>query len=207
MHGVNNSVWPEFEKLIQKEWKCESGRTMKAAITTIDTGFFTRLSKDFIESFEFESELVIGVKGSTDIDYRRINKDTPRIKKSREDNMLYILEVNQIKDELSSFVKLRVGSDGYQPEGFMNFPQPNKGKYTMKSFFSHYEGEKRTEVIKNEQVVGFKWDKKHSQSVNHFWDVRIYNMAARDIYIDLLKRSDTKMKNLTWNEFCLMVSS
>ena len=76
----------------------------------------------------------------------------------------------------------------------------------MRSYFSHYEGEKRVEVIKNEQVVGFNWEKKNSQSQNHFWDVRIYNLAAREIYLDLLRRSDPKMKNLTWSEFCYLVA-
>jgi phage terminase large subunit GpA-like protein len=208
MHGVPNSVWPEFTKIIQKEWKFESGGVRKVDITVIDTGFFTRLAKDYIESFEFEPEIVVGVKGNTEIDYRRVNKDTPRVKRSREDHSIYILEVNQVKDELSSFIKLRVGADGYQPEGFMNFPQSRDGKYQMKSYFVHYEGEKRTEVIKNEQVVGFRWEKKNSQSLNHFWDVRIYNIAAKDIYLDLLRRSDPrKLGNITWAEFCYMITN
>ena len=98
-------------------------------------------------------------------------------------------------------MKLRTGMDGSQPEGFMNFPQPSNGKYTMKSYFSHYEGEKRTEVVKNEEVVGFNWEKKNSQSINHFWDVRIYNLAAREIYLDMVKQTDTRIKSLTWSDF------
>lgn len=205
MHGLPNSVWGEFTKLIEKQWKCESGVTMQAIITVIDTGFFTRLAKDYIDSFEFSDFMVIGVKGSTEVDYRRTNKDTPRIRKSRENNSLYIVEVNQIKDELSSFMKLRPGSDGYQPEGFMNYPQPEGGKYTMKGYFIHYEGEKRTEVMKDDKVIGFKWDKKHNQAQNHFWDVRIYNYAAKEIYLDLLRKSDPKLRELTWSEFSVMM--
>ena len=91
--------------------------------------------------------------------------------------------------------------DGTQPEGFMNFPQPSGGKYTLRNYFVHYEGEKRVEEVKNDEVVGFKWEKKHSQSQNHFWDVRIYNMAARDIFLDILKLSDPRIKSLTWNDF------
>ena len=87
----------------------------------------------------------------------------------------------------------------------MNFPIPEAGKYTMKGYFIHYEGERRTEVMKDGQVIGFKWDKKHSQSQNHFWDVRIYNIAAKDIYLDLLKRSDKSLKDMTWNDFVLMM--
>lgn len=206
MHNQPNSVWPEFEKLIKKEWECETDATGKVLITVIDTGFFTRLAKDFIDDYEFGEHIVVGVKGSTEIDYRRVNKDTPRIRKSRESNLLYIVEVNQIKDELSSYMKLRPGIDGYQEHGFMNFPHQGPVKYTMKDYFIHYEGEKRTEVLKDDQVIGFKWDKRNNQSQNHFWDVRIYNLAAKEIYLDLLRRSDTKLKDLTWNDFAVMMS-
>ena len=98
-------------------------------------------------------------------------------------------------------MKLRMGMDGSQPEGFMNFPQPTNGKYPMKNYFIHYEGERRTEVVKNDEVVGFNWEKKNSQSLNHFWDVRIYNIAAREIYLDVIKLTDPKIKSLTWADF------
>jgi phage terminase large subunit GpA-like protein len=207
MHKAPNSVWPEFLKLIEKNWVCESGNEMNAVLTVIDTGFFTRLAKDFIESFSKRTELVIGIKGSTELDFRRTNKDTPRVRRSREQHNIYILEVNQIKDELSSYMKLRLGNDDFQPDGFMNYPQQEGGKYSMKNYFIHYEGEKRSEVLKDGNVVGFKWDKKTSDSQNHFWDVRIYGLAAKEIYIDMLKRSDPKLKELTWAEFALMMSN
>lgn len=207
MHGVKNSVWPEFQKLIEKQWDCESGEKMSAILTVIDTGFFTRLSKDFIDTFEFSNYMVIGVKGTTELNHRGINKDTARVRKSREGHNLYIVEVNQIKDELSSYMKLRMGMDGYQPDGFMNFPQPEKGKYTMRDYFIHYEGEKRLEVLKDGNVIGFNWEKKNSQSLNHFWDVRIYNYAAVDIYLDLLRKSDKKLAQLTWSEFAIMMGA
>jgi len=206
MHGLPNSVWTEMDKLITKQWPCESGQTMQALITVVDTGFFTRLAKDFIDKYIHSEYMVIGVKGNTEIDYRRVNKDTQRVKKSREANNIYLVEVNQVKDELSSFMKLRPGDDGYQPDGFMNFPQPEAGKYTMRGYFVHYEGERRTEVMKDDQVVGFKWEKKNNQSQNHFWDVRIYNLAAKDIYLDLLRRSDSKLRDITWNDFVMMMS-
>ena len=138
-------------------------------------------------------------------DYRKLSKDTPYISRSRESKDLYLLEVNQIKDILSENMKLRAGMDGSQPEGFMNFPQPKDGKYTMKSYFIHYEGEKRTEVLKNDEVVGFNWEKKNSQSLNHFWDVRVYNIAAREIYLDFVKQADSKLKSLSWSDFVSLV--
>ena len=198
-HGQTNSVWPELEKLMRKEWVTESGQVMNINLTVVDTGFFTKLARQFIDSFN--DLLVVGVKGKTESEYRRITKDTPFIARSREARNLYLLEVNQLKDILSENMKLREGSDGSQPEGFMNFPQPNNGKYTLKNYFIHYEGEKRVEEIKNDEVVGFKWEKKHSQSLNHFWDVRIYNLAAREIFLDIVKLSDPRIKSLSWSDF------
>lgn len=206
MHGVENSVWPEVERLMEKNWECESGRTMKTLINIVDTGFFTRLARDFVDQFEYGDNIVIGVKGSsTEIDFRKTNRDTSRVRKSREENNIYIVEVDQIKDELAAYMKLRKASDGYQPAGFMNFPEPKEGKYSPRGFFSHFEGERRIEKMQDGKVVGFKWDKKHSHSQNHFWDVRIYGYAAKDIYLDLLRRSDPKLRDLNWNDFVNMM--
>lgn len=203
-HGQKNSVWREFEKLMRKEWVCESGGTMNVSITVVDTGYFTKLAKQFIASFE--DELIIGVKGKTEADYRKISKDTPMITRSRESSELYLIEVNQIKDELSELMKLKPSQDGEQPEGFMNFPQARDGKYTYKNYFEHFEGERRKEITKNDEIIGFNWEKKHNNAPNHFWDVRIYNMAAREIYLDIYKRYDGKIKSLSWADFVLLVS-
>lgn len=66
----------------------------------------------------------------------------------------------------------------------------------------------RTEEIKNEEVIGFSWQKKTSQSWTnqHFWDVRVYNIAAREIYLDLIKQADPRIKNLTWNDFVDLIN-
>lgn len=202
-HNQANSVWPEFEKIMRKEWKTESGETMTVGLTVVDTGFFTKLARQFIDSFD--DLLIVGIKGKAEADFRRLTKDTPYISRSREARNLYLLEVNQIKDILAENMKLRAGQDRSQPEGFMNFPQSMNGKYTMKGYFIHYEGEKRTETIKNDEVIGFNWEKKQSQSINHFWDVRVYNIAAREIYLDIVKQSDPRIKTLTWVDFVDMI--
>ena len=204
-HNQHNSVWPELEKIMRKKWVGQSGREFEINLTVIDTGFFTKYAKLFIESFT--DLIVTGIKGKTETEFRRVTKDTPVLTRSRESRLVYLLEVNQIKDILSENMKLRMGMDGSQPDGFMNFPQPTGGKYTMKSFFTHFEGEKRTEVVKNDEVIGFSWEKKTSQSLNHFWDVRVYNLAAREIYLDVIKQTDPRIKTLTWLDFIDMVTN
>ena len=198
-----NSVWPHFEELMRREWPCQSGNKMKVNLTVVDTGFFTRNAKIFIDSFT--DCMIVGIKGRIETNYRLISKDTPFISRSKEARNLYLLQVNQLKDLVSENMKLREGMDGSQPEGFMNYPTPRDGKYTLKSYFIHYEGEKRTEVMQSDEVIGYTWEKKTSQSQNHFWDVRIYNMAAREIYIDLLKLMDPRIKAISWSDFVAMV--
>ncbi len=202
-HGHPNSVWPELHKLIKKTFNSESGNGFDIDITVIDTGHFTRSAYEFINSID--DAFVIGVKGMPEVNFRKVSKDTPTIKRSRQMvGKLYILEVNQIKDILAYNMKLVQEADGYQPSGFMNFPQPEQNKYNLKSYFKHFEGEHRVEEKKGEQVVGFTWKKKNSDVENHFWDVYIYNLAARDIYIDLIRRSDSKYAKLDWEMFVSM---
>lgn len=199
----HNSVWLEFEKIMRKKYPKQSGGEMSIGLTVIDTGFFTRYANQFINSFT--DLMIVGVKGKVETNYRLISKDTPMISRSRESRNLYILQVNQIKDLVADNMKLKEGMDGSQPEGFMNFPQPKDGKYNLKNYFIHYEGEKRTEVMQNGEVIGYSWEKKTSSSLNHFWDVRVYNIAAREIYLDLMKLMDPRIKSLTWNDFVGMI--
>lgn len=199
-HGHPNSVWPELHKIMKTTYVSENGYGYDIDITTIDTGHFTRLSYEFIN--KTTDCIVVGIKGAPEANFRKIQKDTAVIKRSREmAGKLYLLEVNQIKDVLASNMKLKEGVDGYQPIGFMNFPQPERGKYTMKSYFKHFEGEHRVEEKSGDTVTGFAWKKKNSDVENHFWDVYIYNLAAREIYLDIMRRSDSSFKTLDWESF------
>lgn len=203
-HGQRFSVWPVLKELIDKNYIGQSGDAYNVDITVIDTGFFTRLAYDFIKSVN--DAIVVGIKGYTEDEYRKLNKDTPVIQRSREmANNLYILQVNQLKDILASNMKLSMGMDGFQPYGFMNFPQSSMGKYAMKSYFSHFESEHRVPLMKGDIEIGFAWKKKNSDVENHFFDVYVYNLAAREIYIDILRKSYPKYSKLTWDDFVNIV--
>ena len=71
-----------------------------------------------------------------------------------------------------------------QPIGFMNFPTYDDEKYTMRGYFMHYEAEKRV-IDKNKGII---WVKKHSAVQNHFYDCRIYNIAIKEILVNLVCR-------------------
>lgn len=205
-HNVERSIWPELEKIMRATYFTQSGEEMNILITLVDTGFGEKHAMQFIKSV---NDLhIYGVKGRTEKNYRSIMKDTSPIKRSTEQpKYLYILEVDQIKDDLAEFMKARLGEDDSQPKGFMNFPQPSDGKYTLKSYFIDYEGERRTEDLDSGgNVIGYKWEKKNTSARNHYWDVRVYNLAAPLIYIDLIKRSDSKYKDLNYETFVALVT-
>jgi phage terminase large subunit GpA-like protein len=199
---ITNCVWDPLEEIIEKTYIGESGEEYSINTTVIDTGHGEKHASLFIEKMQKKSTYVYGVKGHVEENGRKLQKDSSPVKRSTErPRMLYILEVDQLKDELSKMIKLRAGSDGTQPGGFMNYPQSRDGKYDHKNYFSHYESEKRNEVKnKGGEVTGYKWVKKNSQVQNHFWDVRIYNNAAPLVWLDLLRQSDPQYKNITWEE-------
>lgn len=199
-HGQKYSVWPELLKLIEKNWIGQSKDAFNIDMTVIDTGHFTQLTYDFIK--ECNNPFIIGVKGYGEDDFRRYSRDTPIIKRSQElAGKLYILQVNQLKDMLASNMKIKMGMDGYFPPGFMNFPQSSLGKYTMPRYFKHFEGEHRVPYEKGGVEIGYSWKKKNSDVENHFFDVAVYNLAAKEIYIDILRRMDSRNSKLTWEDF------
>lgn len=201
-HNVENSAWNPLREIIERDYVGQSGEEYNIQLSLIDTGHFTTAAYEFINSFVSSDRLVLGVKGVPESKFRRNTVDKAPVRKSSSKNNLYLLDVEQLKDDLASYIKLKKGSDGSQGDGYMNFPQPEKGKYQMKTFFKHYESEVRREVMEKGESVGFKWEKKNSSVENHFWDVRVYNVAARHIYLDVLKRtSPTEFKGLDWATF------
>lgn len=198
-HGVKNSVWDILKDIIYKPLEGQSGRLFDIDITVIDTGHFTKLANNFI--LGIKDRKVFGIKGLGEENYRRLDKNSPMITHSRENKgLLYLLDVNMIKDKIASNMNLKEGMDGSQPNGFMNFPQPSGGKYNLNNYFAHYEAEHRIPITKNDVEVGYAWKKKREN--NHFFDVAVYNLAAREIFISDIKLYESKYKDFTWELFC-----
>lgn len=197
--GKQNSVWPEFEALISMPLETDTGRKIKVVITGLDTGHYDKMVYEYIDR---TNSLVIGVKGDKDGKFRRFGIDTPKFKPAKERSKLYMLEVNQYKDELANYIDLKwdQGNDEYQPTGFMNFPTPEQGKYLFSSFFSHYEAEHRVVETKEGEGIAAKWVKKSIAAQNHFWDVRVYNHAVRDIFTTTVCKEAGIQKG-TWADY------
>lgn len=203
------NVWDKLiSEVLQKPWPSDDGRKFGILAAGIDTGFFTTYAYNFVDFMQNYSNpvLVCGLKGEGE-KARRLDADTHMYRPSRERNQLYVLEVNQIKDDLSEKMQLIWSeSSGYtQPPGFMNFPIPSDNKYTMRTYFEHFEGEHKVEEKTSDgRVTGYKWIKRHSSVKNHFWDCRIYNIALKEIFVDeLMKASGIKYGG--WAEFCRMM--
>lgn len=207
-HNMENSIWPELKHLMEKEWYGEDGETYTIMISGVDTGFCTNLCNEFITAKENEHMFIVGIKGQAERDFRSSTKDSARVRQSRQESFLYILESNLLKDDLASFMKLQKGNDEYMPPNFMNFPQPHDGKYTMSGYFSQFESEHRVENKKNGSITGYKWEKRNSQVQNHFWDVKLYNYALTYIMMDIYRKADPKniKMALTWPEFAELLS-
>ena len=77
----------------------------------------------------------------------------------------------------------------------------------MKSYFKHYEGEKKVmKMDASGKPIGFVWEKKSAASANHFFDCRIYNLAIREILVDKVCK-DIGLEISNWNNYCAYMTS
>jgi phage terminase large subunit GpA-like protein len=203
IHNVENSVWDKLKDIIYTPLVGEDGLYFDIDITVIDTGFCEKLANIFIEGIK--DRRVLGVKGQGEENYRKMDKNGAMITHSKlNKGLLYHIDVNLVKDIVSSNMSLKLGTDGSQRDGFMNFPQPSNGKYGLTNYFSHYEAEHRVPEIKNGIEVGSIWKKKRED--NHFFDVAVYNYASREIFIADTKLYDKKYKDITWGDYCSLIN-
>lgn len=206
-----NSVWPEFAKVLGKIYETDTDpkRRMRIFISGVDTGHYTNHAYAFIDKAQNAGfGTVIGLKGDKEGKYRQFGIDTAKFKPAKERNNLFILDVNLLKDTLAALVNLRWDerNDDVQPPGFMNFPTPSNGLYLFKNYFEHYEAEHKVTESKDGQAIATRWVKKTSAHQNHMWDVRVYNLALKDLFIYLMGKSNG-IKDFTWEQYILAVNS
>jgi phage terminase large subunit GpA-like protein len=176
---------------------------MFVAMAGVDTGHYTDFAYDFIDTNKLRVTKVVGVRGDKESKFRKYDADTPSFKPAMERKLLFLIDVNYVKDGLARSMNLNWNSsyDESQPPGFMNFPIPSGGMYLLDSYFEHFESEHKIRQVDDDGGVSFRWVKKSSNSQNHFWDVRVYNIALRDIIVEMVC-TEFKLKKATWVEFC-----
>lgn len=202
----SNSVWITLHEVISKIYETDEDRKMKIMFTGIDTGQYQHYAFTFIDNYR--QGLVYGIKGGNELTIRKTGVDTKCFKTSREKTNLYILEVDQIKDTIAELIKLTWKDETKdQPDGFMNYPIPEGGKYLLKSFFAHYESEHCIpKENANGDVIGMKWEKRGSHVQNHMWDCRIYNYALREIFAHLICK-ESKLKYTGWVDYVSLLKN
>jgi len=194
----SDNVWDYFlNEVIGKDYPTDiDGETMRIAYTGIDTGVYTQYAYDLIDHYP---EKLVGLKG--DPHEIKVNRDMPCFKAGKERPNLYILSTGKIKDDLAEKINLKWTEGNMQPSGFMNYPIPSDNKYTVNRFFIQYEQETK-EIVRSDDgdMVSWKWVRKNSQAHNHYWDVAVYNVAVRDIFVQKICKA-LKIKNPSWADF------
>jgi len=195
-----NNVWDIFENdVLNRIWTSEGKRKTKITFTGIDVGHFTKHAKSFVA----KNLLRCGLKGRDESKFTSLEMKKKYYVKSEDQANLYHVLGTHVKDDLADNMELEWNEESgvEQPAGFMNFPEPSQGKYTIKSYFREYEGEERKVELSNDnKVVGARWVKKHSSSINHFLDCRVYNMVMQKIATELLCK---RMKiEVSWDLLC-----
>lgn len=205
-----NSVWVEFDKIVNHVFTTDTGRNMKIMRTALDCGYFSNThAYPYIDkSNPFPYIKVSGIKGKGEEQYVMDDRDIKYFKPAQERPNLYILTVGRFKDELAANMQLNWDerTDAEQPFGFMNFPQARDGMYGNKNYYEHYQSEHRV-IEKNEDGAGIAaaWKKKSSTVMNHMWDCRIYNMAAKEIVVEEYRKI-LKVPKLTWKEVVIAIT-
>ena len=194
------NVWDPFQEIIEAIYTTDTDRRMRIVITGVDTGRYTNYAYSFIDRC---NGLVVGLKGDKEGKYRRSDLDSPTFKPARERGNLYLVDVNQIKDQIAELMKLNwSGKEGNdQPPEFMNFPTPSEGLYMMANFFAHYESEHRV-IEKNKDGVGIssRWVKRNTTVQNHLWDCRVYGIVLRDILVAKICK-EIGIVRPTWKDY------
>jgi phage terminase large subunit GpA-like protein len=202
LHGKPNSVWPKLRDILGAKIQTDTGRNMKIFVVGVDCGHYTNHAYHFIDKPNVPGMLVLGLKGDKEGKYTKFGVDMPHFRPARERTGLYLVEVNQVKDDMAACIKLSWDqhNDRSQPPGFMNYPTPTGGLYLFNNYFSHYEAEHRIIESKEGEGIAARWVKKTSAHQNHFFDVRVYNMAVRDILVSLVCK-ELKMKTYGWTDY------
>lgn len=195
IHGVSNSVWPIFDKIILDKYpNDQTGVMMPIFITGVDAGYMATEAYMFVDSTNAN---VVALKGKGKDKFQSKELDIKTFKASQERRKLFIVDSNRTKDILYMYMGLKWNSEynDSQPFGFMNFPSPSGGLYQFNNYFSHFEAEEKIYDKKD----NFVWVKTQGKQ-NHMYDVRLYALVVREILLDMLFKQ-MKIKNGTWADY------
>jgi phage terminase large subunit GpA-like protein len=201
--GVDFSVWVEFDKIIKQRFVNDNtGDRMSIFFACVDSGYMHDYAYKFVAD---QSANVVALKGEEYDKPSLLKADRKVFKQSMNVPKLYLVESNYTKDMLNDYMGSVWNPQIHktQPMGFMNYPQPSRGLYGYKNYFSHFEAEHK---VVDDKTHKFVWKKRNQNVQNHLFDCRLYALVARDIFIDRLFKA-MKVKNGTWNDYVKILNS
>lgn len=140
------------------------------SIIVIDAGYNTSIVNEFCRN----SNSIFPLMGEKYIKNKMfVEKVLPEFGNQR----FFRICTDKYKANLYSRLKLRKDLEGNYPKFYQAFPWDYPDKY-----FKMLVAEKRISIIKNGQIVSYKWIKKNQGAKNESLDCRIYNYAAIDIF-------------------------
>ena len=200
-----NSVWPEVNRIARARYNDEKGYGYICNMPGVDVGAYSDLVCKFIDWTigQNPENPFVGMRGNKEEAYLRDKANTALFQVSKARNDVYYLQVGLFKDRLANFMRKKYDpeTDEKQPPDFMNYPQPANGLYSYAGYFEHYETEQRKLITNPDGSESFRWVKIGSGVQNHFFDVRVYGLAGREIIVAKVAR-DLKEKEFTWTDYC-----
>lgn len=214
---VDNSVWPEFEKIVTQKFGKFS---RQVNIVAVDIGFHQDYAMEFVRRMRQKGVLCVSVKGEKEDQFIDQGKTDYGNIYRQGNGEFQLLNVNVIKDWLAKFIEANsyVDDNGlmHQDEHFMNYPERelDSDKYTYRNYFAHFESEHKLERKTEGGLTKYIWEKKKTGIQNHFWDVNVYNIFCRIFMTDLICSNNNPFKKKyygnskikpTWVNACRLI--
>ncbi len=176
-HHSADSPWSKVRDLIGQTWAADDGRHYGIQTTLVDAGFASDAVNGFVRDFPGGVFPIMGrqqkIKDAAFREFAEYNVERYGIQGYNIFTTLY-------KDRLAGWFR-QEWKEGqpWQPVGMTNYPND----YTD-SHFKQYEGEYKAEIHDRltRAILGYEWKQRGSRA-NHWWDVRVYNMAAHDMVV------------------------
>jgi phage terminase large subunit GpA-like protein len=170
--STENSHSGAFKKL--KDFILEKKFPVMPSIILIDAGYNTPAVNEFCRN----SNSIFPLMGEK---YIKNKMFVEKILTEFGNLRSYRINTDSYKLNLYSKLKLRKDLEDNLPKFYQAFPWDYEDKY-----FKMLVAEKRIAIIKNGQIINYRWIKKHAGIKNEALDCRVYNYAAIDIYANYI---------------------
>ena len=191
-HGIiigdvtRDTVWNDLKRILEKDYKHESGINMKIAITFIDSGWLTDKVYDFC--LRFRGKRVFPVKGLSGV-YGKPLVSYGQGKLNKKTKIgVYMINTDLAKDIIYEWLNVEQQGEA----GYMHYHEG----YTFE-YFRQLLSEVRIKKFDNAGRVYYIWQKRIRGGRSEALDLRVYNLAAiHALNVDFKKLRETVNKQI-----------